>query len=352
MTSYSNYLGHAVDAPLFIQATSQAGWSVQEHYANEHPSVDTPLLEVPSTQATEVQNTAVQGNPDPNPDLPHGRPTPSVKRPPRWPTDWTPTKQDGIVEFPDITTVPTNIVETESFGHVEAIGEAAYREIERCLWRTGSQSGLYQSFKNPALVSIEIFDCFIQLYFEYFHPVFPMLHRPSFTSEAAPWQLSLALAAVGCQYSKIPTAKYYAHALQELLRRALTETVGQSHCKHTRGGLVHAHTASQVELDITKSRTVWFVQARVLNYVGMSFSGHPRLIELADMSRSNTITLCRRIGAFRPSEPSPFEISSANSTRDRLCWKEWIQDESCNRLGFCSFVSKIIVVCLRLHFII
>lgn len=100
-------------------------------------------------------------------------------------------------------------------------------------------------------------------------------------------------------------------------------------------------TASQVELDITKSRTVWFVQARVLNYVGMSFSGHHRLIELADSSRSNTITLCRRIGAFRPSEPPSFEASYNDSDRDQeCCWKGWIQEESCRRLGFCSFVSN------------
>jgi hypothetical protein len=110
---------------------------------------------------------------------------------------------------------------------------------------------------------------------------------------------------------------------------------------HRRDWLEPLLTASQVELDITKSRTVLFVQAKVLNYVGMSFSGHPRLIELADTSRGNTITLCRRIGAFRPSEPRPFEALSNNSDRDQLsCWKEWIQEESCHRLGFCSFVSN------------
>lgn len=224
-----NYLSHVVDAPAFFQFISQAGWSDPGHFANnEHPPVDTPLLDVASLQGNRLRHDPdVQGNPDTNPagDFSHARPTTSVKRAPRWPVDWNPTKQDGIVEFPDITAVPTDIVETESFGHVEAISEAAYREIESCLWRTGSQSGFYQNFKNPALVSIDIFDCFVQLYFEYFHPAFPLLHPPSFTS-GTPWQLSLALAAVGCQYSKISTAKSYAHALQELLRRALAETVG------------------------------------------------------------------------------------------------------------------------------
>lgn len=59
----------------------------------------------------------------------------------------------------------------------------------------------------------------MQLYFdEDFHPVFPLLHRPSFdpgcATTTAPWLLLLAVAVTGCRFSRnnVPAARRQRHA--------------------------------------------------------------------------------------------------------------------------------------------
>ena len=128
-----------------------------------------------------------------------------------------------------------DIIETEQFTHVESLSQSAYQEIYLCMRTTGSEHSRYQNFKNPNLPPVEVLDCFIQLYFEYFHPAFPMLHKPTFNPHKTPWQLLLGLAAIGCQYSKAPNAEKYANALQELLRRALMDTVSALRCYSSHG---------------------------------------------------------------------------------------------------------------------
>lgn len=59
----------------------------------------------------------------------------------------------------------------------------------------------------------------MQLYFEFFHPVFPILHKPSFTSKKRHWLLMFAVAAVGAQFSNIPDARRCSRAMHELVRR-------------------------------------------------------------------------------------------------------------------------------------
>ena len=68
---------------------------------------------------------------------------------------------------------------------------------------------------------------FVDLYFEHFHPTFPMLHRPSFSKADTPAVLLLVVAAVGATYAD-KEFKPLAVALDELVRRIITWMVGHS----------------------------------------------------------------------------------------------------------------------------
>jgi hypothetical protein len=219
MVPYQQVQSHAVPS------LSGTGEREQGDGPYELYTMNIGITDVPSITPERDPHTPVAGRLESNERQPDG--SRNMARKPMWPMDWNPTKEDNIVIFPDMVVLPADIIETENLAHVEALGDAAYLEIDRCLWRVGSRHDLYEAFVNPVLVPIRILDCFIQLYFEYFHPLFPMLHKPSFSASEAPWQLSLAVAAVGCQYSKVANSRAYANVLQELLRRALSETASK-----------------------------------------------------------------------------------------------------------------------------
>jgi len=62
---------------------------------------------------------------------------------------------------------------------------------------------------------------FVDLYFEKFHPTFPILHKPTFLQSDTPAVLLLSVAAVGATYAE-KSVQPLAVALSELVRRIVT----------------------------------------------------------------------------------------------------------------------------------
>ena len=67
---------------------------------------------------------------------------------------------------------------------------------------------------------------FVDLYFEKFHPTFPILHKPTFLHADTPAVLLLSVAAVGATYAE-KSMQPLAVALSELVRRIVTWMVRQ-----------------------------------------------------------------------------------------------------------------------------
>ncbi|KAF2459383.1 hypothetical protein BDY21DRAFT_189709 [Lineolata rhizophorae] len=110
---------------------------------------------------------------------------------------------------------PADIAETEDFGHAEKITQPAYDNLLLSVRRL-NDSYPYMPSKDKALLpSLEAVNCFVQLYFENFHPIFPILHQPTFDPNKAPWQMILAISAIGCRYSKAPGSQAAADEFQD-----------------------------------------------------------------------------------------------------------------------------------------
>jgi hypothetical protein len=146
------------------------------------------------------------------------------KMAPSWPTEWNPVQSDNILSFPDLHETPVVVFEAENFAHTGRLSSARYKEILDCFVQSNQGQNLFVHSRN-SFPSLEAMNCFIQLYFEYFQPVYPLLHQPSFDPTSSPYVLILAVAAIGCRYSKIPGSQKCAIALQELLRRAIMRSV-------------------------------------------------------------------------------------------------------------------------------
>jgi hypothetical protein len=129
-----------------------------------------------------------------------------------------------MIAFPNFTQRDHDILQAEDFGHVESISQASYDSILQAASRinAGKRLGL------STFPSIRILNCFVQLYFEYFQAIFPVLHQPTFTPSCTHWLEVLAVASIGCRFSKAPGSLRCAQAFSALLRGSIYHTVSSN----------------------------------------------------------------------------------------------------------------------------
>lgn len=70
---------------------------------------------------------------------------------------------------------------------------------------------------------LELLELFVQLYFDKYHSLFPLLHKPTWDPNTAPSFLVLAVASVGARYAyeRVVGASMHAHALLECSRKMM-----------------------------------------------------------------------------------------------------------------------------------
>ncbi|KAF4541576.1 uncharacterized protein LTHEOB_8571 [Lasiodiplodia theobromae] len=206
-------------------------------------------------------------------------------------------QEEGLL-LPSSPDDDDDVWQAEDYGHVPAIPPACYSQIRQCYAQVNGGDGhlLYPTTCLDALPSRAALNAFVQLYFEDFHPVFPLLHRASFDPGTAPWLLVLAVAVTGCRFSRnnVPAARV--NAMQELLRRAIQTTMERD----------RAAVAGEV----------WLAQAALLNQTGMLHTIDMRLVEHAQTNHALVATLCRRVGCFAESPQEDDEEEES--------WAAWV----------------------------
>lgn len=114
----------------------------------------------------------------------------------------------------------------EDYGHVPPLTSETYFAIEKNFSLLNSTHGCFVPFTGHALPSLDKMNVLVQVYMEEFHPVFPILHRPTFNGGKDHWMLVLAVAAIGSNFSKTLRSLDTFFMLQEFLRRAIHIQVG------------------------------------------------------------------------------------------------------------------------------
>ncbi|KAI5785793.1 fungal-specific transcription factor domain-containing protein [Geopyxis carbonaria] len=189
--------------------------------------------------------------------------------------------------------------------------------------------------------SKEVIADFAKLYFKNFHPILPMIHRPTFCIDRCPSTLLIAMVSIGASYSSLKNAKHFADALSELCKRCLSW---------------------MAESNPEYARSAFYLQSLCLQNLYAMGSGSTSLYDAADVSRSILIGNSRRIGLFSgelspsPStpasaheSPSPHHTSSPHhpsSNSDpahdisldlESRWRAWREIESLKRLAWSIF---------------
>ncbi|KAE8415640.1 hypothetical protein BDV36DRAFT_285212 [Aspergillus pseudocaelatus] len=126
--------------------------------------------------------------------------------------------------FPDMTVIPHEDIEAENLAHVEEVPA----ELTNTVFDLANDMQLksnYPQFIELRIPPAPVLNAWVQLYFEHFHPMFPVLHKPTFSTSRANPFLVLAVAALGAHFSDINGAQLCLRAMHELTRRYTSYTL-------------------------------------------------------------------------------------------------------------------------------
>ncbi|KAH7134867.1 fungal-specific transcription factor domain-containing protein [Dendryphion nanum] len=217
---------------------------------------------------------------------------------------------DAPLTIPDLDSLSIGQADMEDYAHVDALPSDKLDAVALLIEDVQTKPH-YPLFNNPKLPPQSVINAWIQSYFEYFHPIFPVLHKATFSSPDTPALLVLAVAAIGAQFSNLKNALECASSLQELVRRA---------------------SSRQCEFQNKHGRTVWMTQVVMLNSLTMSHCGERRALEVAEILQAVPVALARRKGLL--DDVLTHERISQLQVPLEQTWRLWAVDEERRRTGF------------------
>lgn len=125
---------------------------------------------------------------------------------------------DAPLAFPDMTNIPIEDLDDEDHAHVDHVTEAYFEPVS-ALSDEMEKSGYFPAWQNLQIPPVRLLNVWVQLFFEHFHPILPINHKPTFSQSKPHCILLFVMAAIGARYSKIHNAYPCALAMHELVRR-------------------------------------------------------------------------------------------------------------------------------------
>lgn len=211
-------------------------------------------------------------------------------------------------------------------GHVGSSRPGLSQETYQKLFTEfqGSCIGTVHSFSSNHFPSFGVLNLAKHLYFEYFHPTYPLLHKISARDKPQSWLIDLAVCAVGINYIGTRDSRQCSEAFIEFLERCFQNS-GTS--DKTFNNNLTSNTESE---DLVKT------QARVLCCVVMFHSRDTSLVERAFIIRSQLVGECLRRRMLSTVPKTQISEDQVLSTR----WEQFIMEESKVRAGYCIFVKN------------
>lgn len=109
----------------------------------------------------------------------------------------------------------------EDYGHVPYMTNEAYDVMGSVFEQLNSDNAYCVPFTKKILRSLQHMQIYMQVYFEEFHLVFPLLHKATCSPTKDNWLLSLGISSIGCLFSKALPGRNVYSLMQEFLRRAI-----------------------------------------------------------------------------------------------------------------------------------
>lgn len=191
------------------------------------------------------------------------------------------------------------------------LSPGAYERIAGAFRRVCHLATPFPPFATQHLPSPAHFTYFVQLYFDHFHPILPVLHPQTLRLDEEHWLLALSISAIGCRYADSEELLESALPMTEFLRRAV---------------MVEA------ESHFPQERTLPLLQAMLLNEIGLMYSGSTRFLDAAQREHG------RFVEAIRTWNLLPEE------GWDNVSWPQWALAECKTRLAYAIWLLDCMAV--------
>lgn len=157
---------------------------------------------------------------------------------------------------------------------------------------------------------------FIQLYFDKFHCVFPLLEKNNIcgmsrTSRTS-WILVLAMGAVGSVYDGSSESRKWGDGWHAFIRKALDLAEDGPDCRNDT-------PVTELSEETSADDLIVLVQARIINVLGMLHSGNPSLIKYAHFGRSVLVQAAYEMDLLRPADRIYHDASTSKEDKLRAC---------------------------------
>ncbi|KAG5655591.1 hypothetical protein KAF25_003928, partial [Fusarium avenaceum] len=215
--------------------------------------------------------------------------------------------------FPDTG----HIVVEEGVCHESILTDFNYSHIYNAFRQTCIESSIFPHYTSAHFPSRSLLDYCIRMFFDHFNPVFPLVH-PQTTNLNGSWILSLAVCAIGAQYSATTELDASVEPFHELLRRALVVQFENS------------------EMSIP------FAQALVLSQVGMMYYGGCVLRQATYNRVGNLQTVINMYNTRSVQQHDGFFLGNQTGQEDEERWLTWVEDETLRRLCYSIWVSLLL----------
>jgi hypothetical protein len=217
----------------------------------------------------------------------------------------------GFLNLPDI--YPNQL---QDLGQIpDALQPSTYVAIhEQFINLCTISNVMFPQFSSSMFPSILHFNYFISLYFEYFHPTLPIVHRPSLDLNTN-WHLATAISAIGSQYAPTNRVTKCSISLVEFLRRTIVVETENLDNSFTNLSLVQTMTLCQL---------------------GLVYSGYSKFQSASRNVHGRLINIIYTKGYL-----------TQQTNLDPFDWQSWIFQETRKRLGYCIFVSHNLPIALR-----
>ncbi|KAK2785040.1 hypothetical protein FQN52_008762 [Onygenales sp. PD_12] len=202
-----------------------------------------------------------------------------------------------IFEFPPLSYSESGDEETCQ-AQVQYLDEQLYQSLLILFHQTCVAPSLFPCFGSTYFPSLHAFNRLVQKYFQHFHPIFPLLHLPSFGESNPHPLLALSLAAIGSHYVEIEGFEFGMIAMHEFLRRAIHLTVDET-------------------LGISNADDTTIIITKLLNCIGLCYSGFNGFDRFARKTYGEVVDAFYRINSRAKVTTVPSEID----------WQAWVGDE-------------------------
>jgi hypothetical protein len=166
----------------------------------------------------------------------------------------------------------------------------------------------------------------IQLFFSKFLPTLPILHETlSGCNEF--WILTLAMATIGCHYTKTAEFDKMVVPLHDFLGSVLQEEAGKQ-----REPVAEFH----------------FLQAFLLSQIGLTYYGPTEMRKRALLYHGSLVRRAENLGLFSScpghfwiTDGAGIEAQTSPASDATTRWHSWVKQETARRLGYAIWVCRL-----------